>query len=71
MNIDIVNELQGKSKSKTDSCYFIADPINLKRVYVEHIDVLLFNVYVDVDKGNDFVSLLSRIEYIESLLENK
>lgn len=40
MSMDTVNELQGKSKGKTDSAYFVVNPVVLKREYVKHLGVL-------------------------------
>ena len=37
MSMDAVNELQGKSKGRTDSAYFVVNPIGLKKEYVKHM----------------------------------
>lgn len=37
MSMDMVNELQGKVKGRTDSVYFCVNPIVLKREYVKHL----------------------------------
>lgn len=37
MSIDKVNDLQGKSKNKTDASYFMTNPDDLKNEYIQHL----------------------------------
>lgn len=46
MSLDDVNDLQGKTKNKTDSSYFLEDPDKLKEKYVQHMGCLMINVDV-------------------------
>ena len=41
MSLDKVNDLQGKSKSRTDSVYFMTNPEDLKQDYIEHLPALM------------------------------
>ena len=41
MSLDKVNDLQGKSKSRTDSVYFMTNPEDLKQEYIEHLPALM------------------------------
>ena len=68
LSINIINELQGKSKSQTDSSYFMEDPANLKQLYVKHMKVLMFNIDGDNVNGKTYDSLIARIEYLESIM---
>lgn len=40
LSIDIINTLQGKSKNKVDSAYYIDTPEQLKKMYTEHMGCL-------------------------------
>lgn len=40
MALDKVNDLQGKTKNRTDSVYFMTNPEDLKQEYIEHLAVL-------------------------------
>ena len=40
MSMEYVNELQGKAKNKTDSCYFMVNPEHLRREYIKHLDAV-------------------------------
>ena len=69
MSLDTVNALQGKSKNKTDSSYFMEDPRKLKREYVKHMKVLVINQTVTFsDDEVLFDELKSRISKLEKLL---
>jgi integrase len=48
MALDKVNDLQGKTKNRTDSVYFMTNPEDLKYEYVEHLPVLTMSK--DVEK---------------------
>jgi integrase len=49
MSKDMVNELQGKMKSKTDRAYFVVNPDVLRREYIHHIGSV--SILSDVDVG--------------------
>ena len=42
MSMELVNELQGKGKNRTDSSYFVVNPMILKKEYLRHVGVLCF-----------------------------
>ena len=47
MSLNTVNDLQGKSKNKTDSSYFMEDPSKLKEKYMKHMGSLTINLEVN------------------------
>ena len=49
MSLDYVNELQGKSKNKTDTAYFMINPLILRNEYVKHLNAI--NIMTQVDEG--------------------
>ncbi len=64
MNLEKVNELQGKAKNRTDSTYFMVNPDDLKYEYVQHLPAL--TITQEVER----LSIKSP-EYIEMENENK
>lgn len=48
MSLDKVNDLQGKTKNKTDAAYFMTNPDDLKFEYIEHLPAVTINT--DVEK---------------------
>ena len=46
MSLDDVNDLQGKSKSRTDQGYFMINPEDLKYEYIEHLSAVTINTEV-------------------------
>ena len=48
MNMDNVNDLQGKAKNKTDQAYFMINPKDLKYEYIQHLPAVTINT--DVEK---------------------
>jgi len=48
MSLDNVNDLQGKSKNKTDEAYFMVNPEELKYEYIKHLPAVTINK--DVEK---------------------
>ena len=48
MNMDNVNDLQGKAKNKTDQAYFMINPEDLKYEYIQHLPAVTINT--DVEK---------------------
>ena len=47
MPLEKVNELQGKSKNRTDSAYFMANPEDLKYEYIQHLPALTISKEVE------------------------
>ncbi len=64
MILDDVNDLQGKTKNKTDSSYFMEDPNKLKQKYVQHMGALAINLEVNsLDiKSKEYVLLERELE---------
>ena len=48
MSLDKVNDLQGKTKNKTDEAYFMTNPEDLKYEYIQHLPAVTINT--DVEK---------------------
>lgn len=48
MSLDKVNDLQGKSKNKTNEAYFMTNPEDLKYEYIKHLPAVTINT--DVEK---------------------
>ena len=49
MSLDFVNELQGKAKNKTDSSYFMINPMILRNEYIKHLgSIVIMSDGVDV-----------------------
>ena len=46
MSLNDVNDLQGKSKNRTDQTYFMINPENLKYEYIEHLPAVTINTEV-------------------------
>ena len=46
MSLDDVNDLQGKSKNRTDQAYFMINPEDLKYEYIEHLPAVTINTDV-------------------------
>lgn len=46
MSFDDVNDLQGKSKSRTDQAYFMINPEDLKYEYIEHLPAVTISTDV-------------------------
>ncbi|WP_405271947.1 tyrosine-type recombinase/integrase [Methanobrevibacter sp.] len=47
MSLDKVNDLQGKSKNKTDQAYFMVNPEDLKYDYIQHLPAVTINKEVE------------------------
>ena len=47
MSLDNVNDLQGKSKNKTDASYFMTNPEDLKYEYIKHLPAVTINQEVE------------------------
>ena len=86
MALDDVNDLQGKTKNKTDSSYFMEDPNKLKQKYIQHMGSLTINFEVtslDIkskeyllleneleSKNKEYDELKSRVSFIEQAIAN-
>ncbi|MBQ6219992.1 MAG: site-specific integrase [Methanobrevibacter sp.] len=86
MTLDTVNDLQGKSKNKTDSSYFMEDPAKLKAKYMEHMGALTINLEVKhldvktvefvrlenelVRKTEEVSNLTSRMDVLEKIVSD-
>ena len=64
MTLDKVNDLQGKSKNKTDTAYFMVNPEDLKYEYIQHLPA------VTMSKDIEKLSIKSP-EFIQIENENK
>ena len=79
MSLDNVNDLQGKSKSKTDQAYFMINPDDLKNEYIKHLPAVTINKEVEklsikspefIQMENENKELKSNIDNIMSKIEN-
>ena len=43
MSIDIINELQGRSKKSANDSYFFEDPLFLKEQYIKYMNPLIID----------------------------
>ena len=71
MSIDNVNDLQGKSKNRTDSVYFMINPEDLKLEYIEHMNAVIMGKEVEKIsiKSQEFLELQKKLEEKEQELE--
>ena len=69
MSMDDVNALQGKSKNKTDSSYFMEDPYKLKLSYMSHMDCLIIGGDVNV-VFDSYSDLLKRVSELEDIVNS-
>lgn len=86
MILDDVNDLQGKTKNKTDSSYFMEDPNKLKQKYIQHMDSLTINLEVNSlnikskeyvllereleSKNREYDELKNRVSFIERTIQS-
>ena len=84
LSLDKINDLQGKSKNKTDSVYFMTNPEDLKIEYIEHLPALSIGKDVEKvtikspeftklelelkDKTEEVESVNARLDNIEKIL---
>ena len=52
MSMEMVNELQGKAKNRTDNSYFVVNPNVLKQEYVKHMSVVCFEKVNSLNRVN-------------------
>ena len=73
--LDKINDLQGKTKNKTDSVYFMTNPEDLKLEYIEHLPALTMSKDVEkvTIKSPEFkrleIELADKTEEVESVNE--
>jgi integrase len=71
MSLDDVNDLQGKSKSRTDQAYFMINPEDLKYEYIEHLPAV--TISTDVKKlhvkSPEFVKIENEKNELKSELD--
>lgn len=86
MSLNDVNDLQGKTKNKTDSSYFMEDPDKLKQKYIKHMGSLTINLEVtslDIksreyrlleqelsEKSKEYDELKNRVSFIEQAINS-
>lgn len=84
LSLDKINDLQGKSKNKTDSVYFMTNPEDLKIEYIEHLPALSMGKDIEKvtikspeftklelelkDKTEEVESVNARLDNIEKIL---
>ena len=68
MSLDNVNDLQGKTKNKTDSAYFMVNIDDLKLEYIRHLPALMISKEVEkiTIKSKEFVELESENKDLKS-----
>lgn len=64
MSLNKVNDLQGKSKNKTDQAYFLVNPKDLKYDYIQHLHA------VTISKEIEKISIKSP-EFMQMEKENQ
>ena len=47
MNIDLINDLQGKSRNRTDDSYFFVNTDDLKHEYIQHLPSLMIGKEIE------------------------
>lgn len=72
MALDKVNDLQGKSKNKVDSVYFMTNPEDLKLDYIEHLSAVTINEDVEkiTIKSPEFLKLENELEHKKQEVES-
>lgn len=68
MSMDLVNELQGKAKNRTDAAYFMVNTDDLKMEYIKHLPALMIGKEVEkiTVKSKEFVELESENKELKS-----
>ena len=72
MSLDNVNDLQGKSKNKTDAAYFMINPEDLKYEYIKHLPAITINKEVEKIsvKSPEFMQMENENQELKSELNN-
>ena len=68
LSLDLVNELQGKAKNKTDAAYFMVNADDLKAEYIKHLPALMIGKEVEkiTVKSKEFIELESENTNLKS-----
>ena len=71
MSLDDVNDLQGKSKNRTDQAYFMINPEDLKYEYIKHLPAITINTDVKKlhVKSPEFVKIENEKNELKSELD--
>ena len=71
MSFDDVNDLQGKSKNRTDQAYFIINPEDLKYEFIEHLPAVTISIEVKKlhVKSPEFVKIENENNELKSELD--
>ena len=78
MSLDEVDALQGRRKDTTHTAYFMENPKKLKEKYIEHLDCLTINLYVNqldikspefVKLENENTSLRTELSKMDEIME--
>lgn len=72
MNLENVNDLQGKSKNQTDASYFYVNTDDLKTEYMKHLPALQISVDVKkvTVKSKEFLELENRNRELENKVDS-
>ncbi len=70
MSLDNVNDLQGKSKNKTDAAYFMINPEDLKYEYIRHLPAITINKEVEKIsiKSPEFMQMEKENQFLKTEL---
>lgn len=72
MSLDDVNDLQGKSKNRTDHAHFMINPEDLKYKYIKHLQAVTTNTDVKKlhVKSPEFVKIENEKNELKSELDS-
>ena len=73
LSLDKINDLQGKTKNRTDSVYFMTNPEDLKLEYIEHLPVLSMGKDVEkiTVKSPEYLKLETTNKELEEKVTNQ
>lgn len=71
MSLDKVNDLQGKTKNKTDAIYFMTNPDDLKYEYIKHLPAVTMGKEVEKlsIKSPEFVQMENENKELRATLD--
>ena len=72
MSLDKVNDLQGKTKNRTDSAYFMINPEDLKYEYIQHLPCLMIGKEVEkiTIKSKEFQELETQNRELKNQMDS-
>ena len=72
MNMDLINDLQGKSKNLVDESYFYNDEEHLLEEYIKHIPALTIRkeVHHVTVKSKEFLELENKNRELQNQVDN-